>query len=228
MISDIRRQILLGLPEGKKRVVIDTDTYNEIDDQFALVWALLSDEICVEAIYAAPFLNSRSSALEDRMQKSYLEIQKIFELMDKTHIPVFRGSGNFMSAGYHNVENEASNDLITRAKDGPLYVIAIGCPVKVSYAVTKAPDLLENLVIVWLGDTHRSWPSANGFDLGQDLISSGILFDHGAALVNIPCADVSSNLKTAIYEFSHYLSGATKLERYLLGIFTEYMDERLG
>jgi hypothetical protein len=45
-------------PDGKIRMVIDTDTYNEIDDQFAVVHALLSPErLSVEGIYAAPFFN---------------------------------------------------------------------------------------------------------------------------------------------------------------------------
>ena len=43
-------------PSGKVRVVFDTDTANEIDDQFALAWALLSpDEMDVEAVYAEPY-----------------------------------------------------------------------------------------------------------------------------------------------------------------------------
>lgn len=43
-------------PEGPRRVVIDTDTANEIDDQFAIAWALLSpDTLSVEGIHAAPF-----------------------------------------------------------------------------------------------------------------------------------------------------------------------------
>ena len=42
-------------------MVLDTDTYNEIDDQFAVVHALLSPEhLNVEALYAAPFHNNRS------------------------------------------------------------------------------------------------------------------------------------------------------------------------
>ena len=37
-------------------IVIDTDAYNEVDDQFAIAWALRSTErIHVEAVYAAPF-----------------------------------------------------------------------------------------------------------------------------------------------------------------------------
>jgi len=43
-------------PDGPLRVVIDTDTANEIDDQFAIAWALMSpDQLQVEAIHAAPF-----------------------------------------------------------------------------------------------------------------------------------------------------------------------------
>lgn len=46
----------LAPPTGPVRVVIDTDTANEIDDQFAIAWALLSpDRIKVEATVAEPF-----------------------------------------------------------------------------------------------------------------------------------------------------------------------------
>ena len=42
-------------PRGRVRMVLDTDTYNEIDDQFALAYALCSGEkLAVEAVYAAP------------------------------------------------------------------------------------------------------------------------------------------------------------------------------
>ena len=44
----------------------------------AVVYALLSPEqLEVEAIYAAPFFNDRSSGPEDGMEKSYEEILKI-------------------------------------------------------------------------------------------------------------------------------------------------------
>ncbi|GIS64619.1 MAG: hypothetical protein CM1200mP3_08670 [Chloroflexota bacterium] len=48
-------------PGPFKNVFIDTDTYNEIDDQFALVHALLADklnsELKIIGIGAAPFHN---------------------------------------------------------------------------------------------------------------------------------------------------------------------------
>ena len=46
----------LAPPRSRPRVVIDTDAANEIDDAFALAWALLSpDRLDLLAVYAAPF-----------------------------------------------------------------------------------------------------------------------------------------------------------------------------
>ena len=47
----------LRLPQDQPvRLLIDTDTANEIDDQYALAWALLSPEhMTVEAVTAEPF-----------------------------------------------------------------------------------------------------------------------------------------------------------------------------
>ena len=65
----------LAPPVGKVRMVLDTDTFNEIDDQFAVVQSLLSpDKLAVEAIYAAPFDNGRSSGPGDGMEKSWVSL----------------------------------------------------------------------------------------------------------------------------------------------------------
>lgn len=55
-LSPERRRALLQPPAGRVRIVVDTDAANEIDDQFALAWALLSrDAFEIEGLYAAPF-----------------------------------------------------------------------------------------------------------------------------------------------------------------------------
>jgi len=55
-LSDDQMKRRLQPPTEPVRCVIDTDCKNEIDDQFALAWALLSqDEIHVEACYAEPY-----------------------------------------------------------------------------------------------------------------------------------------------------------------------------
>ena len=49
-------QSRLAHPGHAARVIIDTDTANEIDDQYALAWALLSpDRVRLEGVTAVPF-----------------------------------------------------------------------------------------------------------------------------------------------------------------------------
>ncbi len=67
-LPDIKseNQNRLNHPNRKVDIVLDTDAYNEIDDQFAIGYALLSPEhIKVKAIYAAPFHNKKSSNAKD-------------------------------------------------------------------------------------------------------------------------------------------------------------------
>ncbi len=55
-LSRAQYERMLRLPGGRIRCVIDTDTRNEIDDQFALAYALLSqDKLDIAGIYAAPY-----------------------------------------------------------------------------------------------------------------------------------------------------------------------------
>ena len=57
-LSKEQMEQMLALPSknAKLRVVIDTDANNEIDDQYALAWALLSqDRLEIEGVYAAPY-----------------------------------------------------------------------------------------------------------------------------------------------------------------------------
>ena len=61
MVIKMNQETLLKLltpPTAKVDMVLDTDAYNEIDDQFAIAYALKSTDKCeVNALYAAPFHN---------------------------------------------------------------------------------------------------------------------------------------------------------------------------
>ena len=74
----------LQKPAGIVDVVIDTDTYNEIDDQFALSYLIRSDDkLRLKAIYAAPFSNDKAATPKEGMEKSYEEIRHILTLIGK-------------------------------------------------------------------------------------------------------------------------------------------------
>ncbi len=90
-------------------MVLDTDTYNEIDDQFALVYALLSTKLVVEAVYAAPFLNERASSPADGMEKSYDEILRVLtRLGHRSEGFAFRGSAGYLPSVAKPVHSPAA------------------------------------------------------------------------------------------------------------------------
>lgn len=229
--SNAALQRMLEPPTGKVQVVIDTDTYNEIDDQYAVVYALLSpDRMDVEAIYAAPYLNSRSTSAADGMEKSYQEILRLLKLLGRGPADrVFRGSKTFMAAtgsvARDLPESPAMRDLIERAmkpRNGPLYVLTIGCPVNVSSAILAEPKIKDKIVVVWLGGATHEWPSAREFNLMQDLHASRVLFDSGVPLVQIPTKNVSEHLRTTVPEAEYWLKGKSKLCDYLYEEFVDY------
>src|SRR4030042_6312800 len=92
--SDEFRRKRLEHTEKPVRVVLDTDTKNEIDDQFAIVYALFSPiDITVEAINAAPFTKTAYLNPALGMEASYQEILKVLDRMDIIgKVPVFRGA----------------------------------------------------------------------------------------------------------------------------------------
>jgi hypothetical protein len=72
---------LLAPPAGLVEVVLDTDVTNEIDDQFALAWALLRpDRLRVRALHAAPYSHA-THLVQDPALVTDLERQHIDELV---------------------------------------------------------------------------------------------------------------------------------------------------
>ena len=218
--------------EGLPRMVLDTDTFNEIDDQFALVHVLLSpDRVSLEAVYAAPFHNEKSRGPGDGMRKSYDEIRRIMALVGDGTTPVHEGATEWLSDTRAARPNPATEDLVRRAlstNGGPLYVVAIGAPTNVSNALLLAPEILDRVIVIWLGGNALHWPSAREFNLRQDLYASRLLFDSGVALVHVPCADVADHLITTRDEIDHFVRPAGRIGEFLARRYAENVDDAAG
>ncbi len=234
MLTDAERLKKLELPEGRLPMVLDTDTYNEVDDQFALAYALLSPErLEVEAIYAAPFLNQRAQTPGIGMEKSY---QEILRLLDRMHISpeglVYQGSDRFLGSLDTPVDSPAARDLIQRAmahtEDRPLYVVSIGAITNVASAILLEPEILRRIVVVWLGGNLLQWPSAREFNLSQDIPSSRLIFDCGAPVIHIPAMGVSSHMLTTLAELETCLKGRNALCDTLIELFAAYSDDHFA
>lgn len=227
-LSDLARLKLLLPPTGRIRAVVDTDTYNEIDDQFALAQLLLSgDRIVTEAIYAAPFHNPRSNSPGHGMELSHAEILRLLERLGRSPAGfVYRGVTEFVGPEKQARDAEAVDDLIRRARasssDDPLYVIAIAAISTVASALIKAPDIIDRVVVVWLGGHVLEWPDLQEFNLIQDVGGAQVLFDSQVPLVLVPCRGVASHLVATIPEFERYVEPAGAVGGFLAQRFKEY------
>ncbi|WP_010677123.1 nucleoside hydrolase [Bacillus timonensis] len=223
----------LNYPKNKIRAVMDTDTYNETDDQFAVVYALeSSDKIEIEAFYAAPFHNELSSSPKDGMEKSYDELQKILKMQNKDSFPIYKGSDRYLSEDNNPVDSDAARDLVERAlnspDDDPLYVIAIGAITNIASAILMEPKIIEKIVVIWLGGHALHWSNTKEFNLFQDLYSSRTILDSGVPLVLIPCEGVTSHLTTTSSELRDNIKNSGEIGNYLYETFERYRNDKLG
>ncbi len=233
-VSDIQRIQMLEPPEQKPvRMVLDTDTYNEIDDQFAVVYSLISPELDVQALYAAPFHNSRSSGPGDGMEKSYEEILRVLSKLDRSPENfAFQGSSHYISDLNNPEKSPAAMDLIAKAKksspDDPLYVATVGAITNVANAILIEPSIIQNIVIVWLGGNGHNWPHQREFNFRQDLNASRVIFDSGVPFVQLPCTPVVTHFTTTVPEMERYVAGRGMIGDYLLEIFKDYRKDHFG
>ena len=205
----------------KINVILDTDTYNECDDQFALSYMLLSqDRFNIEAITVAPYHHDNDISIEEGQEKSYQEILKICNWLNfDTENKVFKGSNGYIENGY-NETNEAVEKIIEIAeKNEKTYIMAIGAITNVALAIKKAPDIIEKIEIIWLGGHSPICNNNKEFNFRQDVKAIKEIFKSKAKLIIIPCKGVASNLKISVYELEHYLKGKNELCNYLCSRF---------
>lgn len=213
----------LEVPEGKVDIVLDTDAYNEIDDQFAIAYMLKSPEkFNVKGICAAPFLNTRSLNPADGMIKSYNEILKLLDIIKMPEIKsiVFKGSTNYLADENTPSESDAADYLANLANhyspEKPLYIVSIGAITNVASAMLKNPKMKENCVIVYLGGRARRLNEPAGeFNMKQDIAAARVVFTSGVPLVNMTGKGVTDRLLTTKYELKHWLEGKNELCNYL-------------
>lgn len=211
-------KFITNYKKEKVNVILDTDTNNECDDQFALTYLLKNkDKFNIEAITVAPYSHSdREEKIEETTEKSYNEILKICNCLNfETKNKVFKGSTDYICNGY-NENNDAVNKIIEVAnKNEKTYILAIGAITNIALAIKKSPDILEKIEVIWLGGHSFLNKNNMEFNFKQDVQAVREVFESKVKLTVIPCKNVASNLTTSIYELEHFLKGKSELCDYL-------------
>ena len=206
----------------KLNVILDTDTYNECDDQFALAYMLKSQDVFnVEAITVAPYSHqTKNVSVIEGQELSYNEIIKICNWLNfDTTNKVFKGSMDYIQNGYDD-SNDAVNKIIEIAlKNDKTYVLAIGAITNVALAIKKEPKIVDKVEVIWLGGHSLLQENNFEFNFKQDIEAVRIVFESKIKLTIIPCKNVASNLRTSVYELNHYLKDKSELCNYLIDRF---------
>lgn len=206
----------------KLNVIIDTDTYNECDDQFALSYLLKSQDIFhIEAMTIAPYSHpKRQETVKIGQERSYKEILKICKwLKFPTEGMVFKGAEDYIQDGYQEC-NEAVEKIIEIAlKNQKTYIMAIGAITNVALAIKRNPSIIDRIEVIWLGGHSLLQDNNLEYNFMQDVEAVRMVFDSKVKLTVIPCKNVASNLRTSIYELNYYLKDKNDLCNYLIHRF---------
>lgn len=227
-MTNEQRMKNLSVPEGKIDVVLDTDAYNEIDDQFAISYMLKSaDKLNTKALYAAPFFNINSSDPKDGMEKSYDEIHKLLSLIG-ADAEVFKGSEKYLEDEKTPVISPAAEDLAKRAEkyspQNPLYIVSIGAITNIASALILNPSIAENCVVVWLGGHALHYHDTKEFNMYQDVAAARVVMRSGVPFVQLPCMGVVNAFAISKPELEYWLKGKNQLADYLASHTIESAD----
>ena len=212
----------------KINVILDTDTYNETDDQFAIAYLLKSqDKFNIQAITIAPFQNERDVENDSGINRSYIEAKKVFELCkESSENKIFKGATNYISKGYSN-RNEAVDKIIEIAlKNEKTYILGIGAITNIALAIKYEPKIIDKIEVIWLGG-HTLLNENNLHEANfKDIEAVKLVFESKVKLTIIPCKGVASNLMTTTHELEKMIKGKSELGDFLYNTFKDYTETK--
>lgn len=144
---------------AKIRVIIDSDANNELDDQHAIAYVLLSGDVFdVDGIA----VNATSSGGD--IEAHAAEAERIVKLCDMyPTIPVYRGANGAFDEIRASVDTpgfdgaEAVDYIIRSVHDyapDTLIFLPVGKLTNIALALKKDPSIARNVRIVWLGSNY--------------------------------------------------------------------------
>jgi purine nucleosidase len=172
------------------RVVLDCDTANEVDDQFAIAHALGLPEgtLDVRGVISVHNTTAHGPGSRDMYQE---EAERVVALCARD-VPSITGAERPMESREEPVPSAGLEFLVEEARLSPLTVIATGPATDVASLFLAAPESRENVRVVWLGGfgdeaSYRVWQNRMGELNGRaDIPAWRTLLEAPVDLLHIP------------------------------------------
>lgn len=214
----------LTTPNEVVDIIIDSDAFTEIDDLYAISYAVLKTEkFNIKGICAAPFRKPpKAESAKEGMLKSYDEILRLLTLLKREDLKeiTYKGSSAYLKNETIPVESDAATFIADMVNDyspeHPLYIVAIGAVSNIASAILKNQKVKENAVVIWLGGNATHLPcGADEYNMRNDLTASRVVMGSGIPLVQLSCMGTVDRLSTTKYELEYWLKGKNDLCDYL-------------
>jgi inosine-uridine nucleoside N-ribohydrolase len=172
------------------RVVLDCDTANEVDDQFAIAHALglLEGTLDVRGVISVHNTTAHGPGSRDMYQE---EAERVVTLC-ASDVPCIPGAERPMESREEPVPSAGLEFLVEEARQSPLTVIATGPATDVASLFLAAPESRENVRVVWLGGfgdeaSYKVWQNRMGELNGRaDISAWRTLLEEPVDLMHIP------------------------------------------
>ena len=205
------------------RVVLDCDTANEVDDQFAIAHALGLPEgtLDVRGVISVHNTTAHGPTSRDMYQE---EAERVVALC-AADVPCVPGADHPMESMDEPVPSAGLEFLLEEAHLGPLTVIATGPATDVASLFLAAPESRENVRVVWLGGfgdqaSYRVWQNRMGELNGRaDISAWRTLLKEPVDLLHIPTWPAPAKILVHQASFGEELRALGRpIASYLAGI----------
>ena len=199
-----------------KKVILDTDTDNEVDDQFALAYAIGASKVDLLSVNAAPFTNEgRKVDHKLGAELSYKEIERVLSAYQKDiTIPYFRGAERPIDQNDGKpVDSPAARNIIdtAMASDEPIYVLGIGAGTNIASALMMEPAIKDKIVVIWLCANELHCDHVYEYNLDQDYAAGRYILDCGVPFIMCPAWNVTGVLWVNMWTIKEKIAGASPL-----------------
>jgi inosine-uridine nucleoside N-ribohydrolase len=170
------------------RVVLDCDTANEVDDQFAIAHALGEGTLEVRGVISVHNTTAHGPGSRDMYQE---EAERVVALCE-SDVPCVPGAERPMESREDLVPSAGLEFLVEEARQGALTILATGPATDVASLFLAAPESRENVRVVWLGGfgdetNYRVWENRMGELNGRaDIAAWRTLLEEPVDLLHVP------------------------------------------
>lgn len=220
------------VPTKKINLILDTDTKNEADDQFAIVHALLTPMFNIKGIIASHFGHDR---IQNSLDASYEELDRVLTYSGfKGKVPAVKGAPTMLSKendiGFFSrlrpIESEGSQLILDTVSKLPpnekLYIGVLGPLTNVATALILKPEIASRLIIVWNGG--GLYPEGGPeFNLVNDINAANHVMSSTAEVWQIPTKTYATP-RMSLAEMQLKIRPCGEIGRYLFEQTLEFFE----